>query len=102
MVSEISWDSEDKEPIIDAAVTRSTVHNGQLVLLYKGRDRNDLKPYDGRICLHQHEAMQAIVGSYSSGGRDNTFTLTGRFTDNTFSSFEGRWIEPGWTAKFYF
>ncbi|MDB5907445.1 MAG: hypothetical protein JWP34_1559 [Massilia sp.] len=102
MISEITWDSEDGEPLIDAIVTSCVIHDGQMVILYSGRDRSTQQPYDGRLNLKLDRTSQTVTGSSQSYGGAVPFKLIGHFTDESFSTFEGRWIENDWTAKFYF
>lgn len=102
MIEQVTWDSEDGEPLIDAVVTRCTLFQDEMVILYKGADRFTQQPYDGRLNLKLHGSDQEFNGSYSHRGDDVPFSLTGRFIDDGFLSFEGRWIEKSWIARFYF
>jgi hypothetical protein len=97
---EINWDSEKTdESLIAANVTRSTVLNGQLVVLFQGTDAYTRVPYDGRISLNLHADEQQVVGTYSTAGRVVEFTIRGQFADAGFTLFEGRWDEPEWSAS---
>lgn len=102
MIDQLTWDTEDGEPLIDAVVMRCTVHQGQMVLLYCGTDRYTQQSYDGRINLQMTNAHQSYSGTYATGTPNVAFSLTGTFIDTEFTNFEGRWVEPGWTSKFSF
>lgn len=99
-MEEISWDTEDGEPLIIAKVIRSTPLQDELVVLYQGADRYTNQPYNGRINLRLQTLEQVCQGTYSHLGKDVAFVLTGCFVDTTFTVFEGVWSEAGWSARF--
>jgi hypothetical protein len=107
MIRELIWEPDDRESFMymTAPVDRMVRDNGWLILLYKGWDSSVAKHYVGKIKLALVNDTQTYEGEYEHehpGAAKVAFTLVGEFIDQEMTSFEGRWIEPGYAAAFSF
>jgi hypothetical protein len=106
-VEELVWEPEDPDEYrnMDSPVLSAVRSNGCLVIIFKGWNSDVSKHYEGKISLRLVTDVQTYQGNYRADTLTTTsipFTLTGKFIDQDLTSFEGRWEEPYYSAKFSF
>lgn len=87
---------------VGATITNAIRVDGQIRLVFQGRDPENGDTYEGTLQLEHRTGEQSVAADYINNPRSTseerrTFTLVGSFIDDSCTYFDGAWVEQEFT-----
>lgn len=88
-MTELYWETRvGTSPDQKAVATSIVPHDGQLVVLFKGKT-SDGEAYEGGVRLPLSTSLSPAIGTCTAESGDAPFQLIGSFQDLEFTQYEG-------------